>query len=68
MMLRLGYCVECSASYPSPVVTDGLCPICQAHERPNDPTPIDDYDNTHERPWSRRAMQERLSISGDADE
>lgn len=68
MLLRLGYCIECSASYPSPVVTDGLCPTCQANDDAmyaNDPTPIVDTDT---RPYSRAVMQERLGVSGDADE
>jgi hypothetical protein len=66
----LGYCLECSAMYPSPVPTDGLCPICQAHEDrvyQNRPLP---YDDVETKPWefSKAAMRERLGVTGDSDE
>lgn len=67
-MLRLGYCVECDASYESPTVTNGLCPICQkAEDRRyrNDPTP---YVDTDTRKYTKAAMRERLGVSGDVDE
>ena len=65
LMLRLGYCVECSASYPSPVVTDGICHECQASEPTNDPTPFVDTDTDK---YSRLNLRERLSVSCDVDE
>ncbi len=67
-MLKLGYCRECTASYPSPVVTDGLCPDCQKYQDTyyaNDPTPVFEEPPV---PYTKAWMRERLGVSGDVDE
>lgn len=64
----LGWCPECGASFDSPVAVDRLCQKCQASEDKmyaNDLTLSQDFDP---RPFSRRAMQERLGVCGDRDE
>jgi hypothetical protein len=66
-MLRLGYCPACTSSFESPIVTDRLCPECQAREDAiyaNDPTPPVDTDT---RPYTRAAMRERLGVTGNED-
>ena len=66
--MRLGYCTDCSAMFESPVVRDGLCPLCQRDEDAiykNDPTPDVETDS---RQWTKAAMRERLGVTGDVDE
>lgn len=68
-MLNLGYCPGCTASFPSPIVTDRLCPTCQAeedcHQVAEDEVAYID-DEPHK--YSRAAMRERLGVSGNVDE
>jgi hypothetical protein len=66
--MLLGYCLDCSASYESPYVTDGLCPICKAREEAifrNDPRP---YVETDTRQYTKAAMRERLGVTEDEDQ
>ena len=65
MMLRLGYCPDCGASFESPVPVDRLCADCQRSEPVNDPTPFVDTDTDK---YSRLNLQERLSVSGNLDD
>lgn len=64
-MLNLGFCPDCGASFPSPTVTDRLCPECERSEPVNDPTPYVDTDTDK---YSLTNLRERLGVAGNLDD
>lgn len=60
-------CTDCDTEYPTTAIVDhGLCPRCQRLE---DQRFVNDTTSADLPPWrfSRRAMQDRLGVTGEAD-